>query len=137
MIKYLILLFLPLTLAAQTQRVNVSGVRSDSLNPKTVFVTDTISFADSVRWDDLVAGPLLARLPSSDPATFNEDSITVDFAASGTDIALFQFQLSHATVQDTAYDLNCTSTGARPTRAAWHGLRSTRSRTSAAGRRRL
>ncbi len=85
---------------------NVRGRRADSLRSGTLFVTDTLAMPDSIRVDDLVAGPLLARLPKDDPATFNEDSITVDFAASGTDIALFQYQLSHATIQDTAYDLD-------------------------------
>lgn len=103
---YLLFIFLACSGIMNAQNTEPILGRTDSLHIGTVYTSDTIAVVDSVRWDDLVSGPLLARLPNDDPATFNEDSITVDFAASGTDIALFQFQLSHSTVQDTAYDLD-------------------------------
>lgn len=88
---------------------------TDSLRNRVMALEDSISVlrtalsgipSDTVYYDDLVAYATLAKLPPSNPATFNSDSITVDFSSSATNIALYQFQMSHSTLQDTALDLH-------------------------------
>lgn len=104
-----LLIALSFTAATQAQIYGkpVPAIRTnDTLHPHTLTLADTIRVRDSVRVDDLVAPATIAKLPTSGAATFNEDSLTVDFSASATNTAFAIFQLSHATVQDTAYDLD-------------------------------